>query len=217
MFDIIGIEIDSRIALNKQLCAMVRSIEQSKALESAACKGLIFVNLYGVYEYAVRSGVQAVLAAIRSDRLCPRDLHSNLLALVLNPKFSSVSAAGRSKIWKHRFDLIREFESSTPLQMLDDTLFPNDGSHYRVGQLQTIWAVFGIDVPLLSELRLFGRIDELVENRNAIAHGRRTPEEVGGRYSQSEIEKRVDDIEKIAKHIVREMEIHYHSGGVRRK
>ncbi len=70
--------------------------------------------------------------------------------------------------------------------------------------------------PVVPESRLIGRIDELVENRNAIAHGRRTPEEVGGRYSTSEIEKRVDDIERITIYLVPEMETHYKAGGIRR-
>ena len=71
-------------------------------------------------------------------------------------------------------------------------------------------------MPVVPEPRLVGRIEELVENRNAIAHGRRTPEEVGGRYSTAEIEKTADDIEKIGSYFVTELERHYNAGGVRR-
>jgi hypothetical protein len=107
--------------------------------------------------------------------------------------------------------LVAGFESTTPLHSLDDTLFPTDGSHYRVAQL---WTIFGITVPVVPESRLIARIDELVENRNAIAHGRRTPQEVGGRYSTSDIEKRIDDIEITTVYLVTEMENHYNSGGI---
>jgi hypothetical protein len=85
-----------------------------------------------------------------------------------------------------------------------------------VKQLETIWAVFGLTVPVVPELRLLGRIEELVENRNAIAHGRRTAVEVGGRYSALEIEKRIDDVEQISSYVVTQMEDHYKGGGVRR-
>jgi hypothetical protein len=119
-------------------------------------------------------------------------------------------------MWKQRLDLVASFESTTPLKSLDDTLFPSDGSQYRIAQLETIWAVFGIVAPVVPESRLIGRIEELVENRNAIAHGRRTPEEVGGRYSIAEIEKRADDVEKIAFHLVTEMEKHFNAGGMQR-
>jgi hypothetical protein len=216
VFDITRAEISARILVNKRLLALLQTFEQIKPLEAAACKGLMFVHLYGVYEYAVHSAVQAVLAAVRAEQLCPRDLHHRSLTLFLNPGFSSASTAGRTRVWKRRLDLVASFESATPLQSLDDTLFPADGSHYRVAQLETIWAVFGITVPVVPESRLIGRIEELVENRNAIAHGRRTPEEVGGRYSVGEIEKRVDDIEKISVYLLTEMETHYNAGGVRR-
>jgi len=202
VFNITRTEISSRVLVNRQLLALIRTFEQTRPLEAAAWKGLMFVHLYGVYEYAVHSAVQAVLAAVRADQLCPRDLHHSSLTLVLNPGFSSASTAGRPRVWKQRLDLVASFESGTPLQSLDDTLFPADGSHYRVAQLETIWAIFGISVPVVPESRLIGRIEELVENRNAIAHGRRTPEEVGGRYSTSEIEKRIADIEKITVYLV---------------
>lgn len=216
MFDAIRAEIRARLLVTRQLLAVVQNFEHSKLLEAATCKGLIFVQLYGAYEYAIHAAVQAVLIAIRSDRLCPRDLHHRCLTLLLNPGFSSVSAAGRFRIWKQRLGLVASLESSVPLQSFDDTLFPADGSHYRVAQLETIWAIFGITVPVVPETRLIGRIDELVENRNAIAHGRRTSEEVGGRYSTSELQKRVDDVEIIAIYLVTQIEIHYEAGGVRR-
>ena len=216
MFQTARTEISARLLVNRQVLALVRTFERSKSLEAAACKGLAFVHLYGIYEYAVHSAVQALLAAIRADNLCPRDLHHNSLTLVLNPAFSSASSAGRSRAWKQRLELVASLESIIPLQSLDDTLFPSDGSNYRVAQLETIWSVFGITVPVVPEPRLVGRIEELVENRNAIAHGRRTPEEVGGRYSTAEIEKTADDIEKIGSYFVTELERHYNAGGVRR-
>ena len=209
-------EVNARILVNKQILALLRTFEHLKPVEASVCKGLMFVHLYGVYEYAVHSAVQGVLAAVCADQLCPRDLHHKSLTLVLDPVFLSASAAGRQRSWKQRLDLVASFDSTTPLQSLDDNLFPADGSHYRIAQLETIWAIFGISVPVVPESRLLGRIEELVENRNAIAHGRRTPEEVGGRYSTSEIDKRIDDIEKIAFYLVTEMETHYNAGGVRR-
>jgi HEPN superfamily RiboL-PSP-like protein len=216
LFDLIRAEINARILVAKQLAALIRASEVARSLEAAVLKGLIFVHLYGIYENAIHSAVRAVLASVRSDQMSPRDLHYKILTLVLHREFASASDAGRLRMWKQRLDLVNSFDSATPLKSLDDTIFPSDGSHYRIAQLETIWTVFGIVVPVVPEPRYIGRIEELVENRNAIAHGRRTPEEVGGRYSVSDIEKRVIDIEQIAIYIVMQMETHYDSGGVRR-
>ena len=174
------------------------------------------MQLYGTYEYAVHSAVQAMLSAIRDDGLCARDLHHRVLTLVLDAAFTSVADSGRRKSWEKRLDLVANFESTVPLLSLDNTTFPTDGSHYRVKQLYTIWSVFGLNVPVLPHPRLIRRIEELVENRNAIAHGRRTPEEVGGRYSTSEIDGTITDIESIGTYVVTAMEAHYKGAGVRR-
>ena len=216
MFDATRREIGERTLVSRRLLALIQSLEHSRTLETAAHKGLIFVQLYGVYEYAVRSAVQAMLSAIRTDGLCARDLHYQVLTLVLDPGFISAASSGRRACWGKRSALLQGSDSTAPLVSLADTAFPADGSHYRVRQLHTIWEVFGLSVPVLPEPRLAGRIEELVENRNAIAHGRRTPEEVGGRYSTSEIDKSITDIESVATYVVTAMETHYHGGGVRR-
>ena len=216
MFNITITEINARILVSKQLLGLVRMFERSRPPEAATCKGLMFVQLYGTYEYAVHSAVQAILSSIRSDGLCPRDLHQRALTLVLHSGFVSASTVGPRRMWEQRLDLVARLDSTVPLQSLDNTVFPKDASHYRVKQLETIWAVFGLTVPVVPEPRLIGRIEELVENRNAIAHGRRTAEEVGGRYSTLEIEKRIDDVEQISSYVVTQMEAHYRGGGVRR-
>ena len=216
MFNVTSTEIGSRVLAAKQLLGVVRAFEVSKPPEAATCKGLMFVQLYGTYEYAVHAAVQATLSFVRSDGLCPRDLHQRALTLVLNSEFISASMAGPGRIWEQRFGLVAGLDSTAPLHSLDNSVFPKDGSNYRVRQLETIWAVFGLTVPVVPEPRLIGRIGELVENRNAIAHGRRTAGEVGGRYSSLEIEKRIDDVEKISTYIVMQLESHYKGGGLRR-
>jgi hypothetical protein len=216
MFAIARAEIGTRILDTKQLITLVRTFEVPNPLEAALCKGLIFVQLYGAYEYAVQSSVQGILLSIRNDGLAPRDLHARSLTLVLDSAFLSASTAGPRRLWARRLGLVSRFDDSSPLQALDNTLFPADGTHYRVGQLQTIWDIFGVSVPVVPEARLLGRIDELVENRNSIAHGRQRPEQVGRRYSIQEVERRIDDVEKIAMHIVSVLETHYTNGGVRR-
>lgn len=49
---------------------------------------------------------------------------------------------------------------------------------------------------------LKGRVDELVENRNAIAHGRKSPAVIGGRYSSGDLEKRYRDIDELCIYII---------------
>jgi hypothetical protein len=48
--------------------------------------------------------------------------------------------------------------------------------------------------PMLPDMRFRGRLDELIENRNAIAHGRLAASEVGNRYTQRDIDRRLEDL-----------------------
>ena len=60
------------------------------------------------------------------------------------------------------------------------------------------------------------QIAELVENRNAIAHGRRTADEVGSGFSYEDMKQRINDIEKISLYLLNQMENHYINGGILR-
>jgi hypothetical protein len=66
-------------------------------------------------------------------------------------------------------------------------VLPIDGSHFRHTQLQLIFRGLGIQrLPVRRRRHLF-RIDEVVDNRNFIAHGEERPEDVGRRYTRQEI------------------------------
>jgi len=106
--------------------------------------------------------------------------------------------------------------NNNALTDLDNTLFPNDGSHYRANQLRTIWNIFGITLPIVPNIQLIGRIDELVDKRNAIAHGRETARAVGSRHSTAEMEVRFRDTEIIAYYVIDTMNTYCLTGGLLR-
>ena len=213
MFETARLEIASRIVDVKKVLAAVGALREKPDV-SSTCRGLIFVALYGVYEFAVTASVQGALRYIQSHSLSCNDIRRSLLSLVLHPSWMSANAAGRKRIWQARCELVEEMASEEPLVELDDSLFPNDGSHFGSGQLQTIWSVFGVSAPIVPEPRLLGRIEELLENRNAIAHGRRTASEVGRSYSLLEMDDRAVDIDRIANYVVATMDAHCSRGGL---
>ena len=215
MFATVSAGIADRRLSNQRTVTLIKSLEETSQIALAsACKGLAFVQLYATYEYSVRSAVQATLVALRAAGVEIRTLRRDLLALVLDSHWDSVSNSGRKRVWDSRGALIASIDSGELTSTLRDDLFPTDGSHYRIQQLQTIWQIFSVSAPVVPERRLIGRVDELVENRNAISHGRITPEKVGRRYSWQEIASRVEDTDAIAGHVVSSLESHVQSGGL---
>ena len=220
MFDTVRNEVAARVLEVRDLLLVVAANDQSSGGRSrtrgasATCKGLLFVHLYGVYEYAITSTVQTALDTMRAAAMSCRAVRRSLLALVLDSTWDGVSKAGRKKLWAKRVALIATMDDDKPMATLSDTMFPYDGSQFRKTQLETIWQVFGIDVPVLPDERLKHRIDGLVENRNAIAHGRRTASEVGRDYTSAELGTWVTDIDSIVQYIIDTMNAHCSSGGL---
>ena len=214
MFATVLGEIADRHLSSQRTVALIKSLEETSQVPLAsACKGLAFVQLYATHEYSVRSAVQATLMALCKAGVEIRSLRRDLLSLVLDSHWKSASHSGRERVWDSRLALIASIDSVELTSTLRDDLFPTDGSHYRIQQLDTIWKIFSVSAPVVPERRLIGRIEELVENRNAISHGRFTPEEVGSRYSVQDIADRVEDTNAIAGHIVSSLESHVRSGG----
>jgi hypothetical protein len=169
-------------------------------------KGIVFVLLYATYEYVVVHSVEACRDKIINHGLTFSDVGWSLLPLVLSDEFKSVSDAGPTKAWKVRRNLFNRVLSADLVPASGP--FPSDGSHFRWPQLETIWALFNVGTPCLNNPTHKGRIEELVEHRNAIAHGRETPENIGGRYSVSELTLRLNDIRDICLHAMSCLETH---------
>ena len=215
MFATVLAEIASRHLSNQRTVTLIKSLEDTSQVGiAAAYKGLAFVQLYGTYEYSVCSAVQATLSALRAAGVEIRTLQRNVLALVLDACWQSAAEAGRGRVWERRLALIACVDSGELTSTLRNDLFPSDGSHYRVQQLRTIWEIFGVSAPVVPEARMIGVIEKLVENRNAVSHGRRTAEDVGREYSYADIAGLVEDTNAIAGHVVSSLEGHARSGGL---
>ncbi len=175
--------------------------------DKATAKGLVFVALYGLYEYTVRASVRTSLTMIKLHGRPINTIIPELLGLALDAEIASVIDSARTRHWGSRVEL---FQKSCGSSLVDvaDTAFPHDGSHYRIAQLRTIWTVFDIRKPVVPNGRLIPLIDELVENRNSIAHGRDTAEDVGHRYTDTEMLQKANGTQAICLHIVDTMKNH---------
>lgn len=173
--------------------------------EVTIAKGLFFVHLYGAYEYTVTAAVQKSIQIINASPYTIADCEPVLLSLVLNPQCDSLSDVGRTKTWERRWNLFEQIFSANSIN-IDDSLFPTDGKNIRFSQLESIWKTFNIHDPILPRMILKGRLEELVNNRNLIAHGTESPAVVGGRYSSNDLSIRFKDINELCTYIIQVFE-----------
>ena len=148
-------------------------------------KGLVFVPIYAVYEYAAKSVMQLAIKEIAAHAHTYSALSPSLLAVFLDPQLDAFRDCPAKSQWEKRFSLFEvalSKRSITPVETV-----PHDGSHFRHTQLLVMLKALGIHRSLTVRKRHLFKIDEIVENRNAVAHGLETPADVGRRYSRSDI------------------------------
>jgi hypothetical protein len=172
-------------------------------------KGLFFVFLYGAYEHCIEEAFREAVLAANTHGLLWNQLRPEILAIALNPQFDGLESSPKSPArWERRVDLSRQIFAVDAASIPELGSVPFDGSHMRVAQIETIWRVLGITVPPVNSPPMIGRIAELVDQRNKIAHGRERPDTVGGRFTIADLQKRLDDIEAVCLYVVQQLETH---------
>jgi hypothetical protein len=204
MFADLQDEIADRILATRMFFRAAGRTRQRRALNTA--KGLVFVQMYAVYEYTMKGAVRAVINLIKSHGTPVNRIRWTLLALALHPKVTAVIDSGH-KEWDKKLGLFQTIDSAVA-PVVPDSTFPDDGTHYRATQLRTIWRLFGITKPVVPHGRLHPLIDELVSNRNAIAHGQRTAEDVGRGYSPTDIASKISRTRRLCVHIAQTLQGH---------
>lgn len=155
-------------------------------------RGLTMVMLFASYEKLLRSTCRALLESAASLRVKTRRLHPGLQLVASFPKLQAASDSSLSKIWTHKGDQVVNTLTSGSCAEINTSSFPDDGSFMKASQVRLFCEVFGLDHPALLLAELWPRLDQVVMDRNAIAHGNATAYEVGRRYTFEEVTALVD-------------------------
>jgi len=158
----------------------------TKGNSAQIAKGMAFVQMYAVYEYTVVTAVQAAVDAVAAHRHPIKDLIPSLMTLFLDPELQSLQDSSVKTAWQSRLKLFTRIFSGH-LASVNNTVLPIDGSHFRSSQLQLIFEVFGIKRIPAQRKRHLERINQIVESRNAIAHGRDTAENIGRTHTRADV------------------------------
>jgi hypothetical protein len=169
---------------------------------AATAKGLAFVHVYAAYEFTVKGAVQTAIDTINSHNHMIKDMTPPLMTLYLDRELSSLRDIGMRNIWSARLALFQRIFSNDVIALANNTGPPTDGTHYRRTHLITICNAFGITrVPVRRRRHLF-RIDEVVGNRNEIAHGGETAASVGRRYSRGDITQVIRQMKSVCLFVI---------------
>lgn len=169
-----------------------------------SAKGFFYVHIYGVFEYTVTTAVEKAITYINAENVAINDLKPLILSMVLNPECDSITSTN-SRNWKRRWSLFEKIRDNGISEIATEIL-PTDGKNIRYVQLESIWTTFCIDEPILNSLSIGGRIKDIVDNRNAIAHGNFNPSEIGSRVSISELYSRHNEMSNYCSYLIQVFE-----------
>jgi MAE_28990/MAE_18760-like HEPN len=201
--------VDTRLAEVQRTLALVEKLEASAANENdpvsaenaATLRGLFYVHLYGALEYSITLSVQVLLQEMTKTTVRFSDYDHMLHAVILDDHFRSLAEPGLKLRWPKRRELLAKQISSEPCS-LNDTVFQDQLQNLWYKTLHSIFEYLCIPRQAVPEDRMRGYIDEIVDNRNAIAHGRQAAQEVGRRVTSTDLKERFDAITKVVNHVL---------------
>lgn len=202
MFSDINSESNRRLSEVKSSLILIKNEEAIRHLsvDIKIHKGIFFVLLYGALEYTITASVQRCITIINNKNYNIQSLKPTIFSLIFHSECDAIADA-KDRKWTKRYNLFSQINNNK-VCVIEDHLFPTSKGNIKYQQLESIWKTFGVSAAVLTDIKLKGRLSDLADNRNAIAHGRELASVVGGRYTATEIEHIYNDISGYCSYII---------------
>lgn len=159
---------------------------------SREARGLAILLLFASYENLLTSLCRGLLEMAVGLRVGNRRLRKGFRLFAIHNYFQSIANSSDGRRWKDSgprlLDCIFDSRSCT----VNTDLFPADGSFMKCSQVALFCEIFELGDPGAILKEVWTRLDAIVAERNGIAHGRLTPDEVGRNYSLTDVRTLVD-------------------------
>lgn len=187
----------NRFNESQQYLSELRKVEAALGIptpvELSIQKGLYIVLLYSSFEFTICRAVTEVSSLVSSKNVQFSHIDPSVYSFALDAELSSIADVGRSRKWQRRVSLF-EKQNSPALVALNDSCVLGELENAWAATLQKIFLIFGISANPFYDLRVKRQIDEIVDRRNAVAHGRESAADVGRGYTVADLQIRQDEI-----------------------
>jgi hypothetical protein len=145
------------------------------------------VMLFAAYERLLYSTCRSLLESAAALRVATKRLRPGFQVFAAYPKLQSVSDTPRNAIWKGGGPSVVAAITAGRCADLETSSFPVDGSFMKASQVELFFDLFCVGDPATVLGEVWPRLDTVVRDRNAIAHGRETADQVGRRYTFDDV------------------------------
>jgi hypothetical protein len=155
-------------------------------------KGQVFVQLYAVIEHTMTESVATSIDHINSQNLKINDIKKSIWSLIMHPQFDSLIKT-ISKKWDKRWELTESIKNNVDCS-IDNVIMPTDGRNFGYSQIEIVWKTFSISNPIFHDIRFRGRLSEIIDHRNKIAHGVTAASDIGNRNTINDLRNRHNEV-----------------------
>lgn len=204
-FDIIRRKNNSRFNEVQTYLSCITRLEPqdpqgTTSTELKIMRGLFYVHLYAVIERSINEIVETTISIINSNRV-----QSNHFTLMFNTiakmdRIQAIRDCGNGKTLGKSTELFEEINSKRIIE-INETAFSMKLQNIWAKTIEEVLMSFGIKtLQLMLSERL--AINEIVDNRNKVAHGRETAVTIGERHRADVLRKRLDTSQLLVSKIV---------------
>ena len=170
-------------------------------------RGLFYVHLYSCLEKTLTEASRHTIRLVSSRTVKYNHFITPFATVSLYPKLQSFKTCSHSNFHSNSISIFSKL-SSTEIATLNDGIFDNNLQNVWTNTILEVMACFGItDFQITPRERT--TIDEIVEKRNAVAHGREKASTIGEAQNSIILRQKHDLIKELAERIIDKLENYY--------
>jgi len=180
-------------------------------LELRIMKGLYYVHLYAALEKTVNEVIENTLLYIGSNGITHLHYSNTFSPVSLVDRLQAFKDCGYKNFLEKAMEIFSTMESST-VATINQSAFSSKLQNVWTKTIDEVLKAFGIKA-FVVQPRIGTAINELVEKRNAVAHGRQSASLVGSGFRVTVLRSRLSDVSTFANDFVAAFENYYNSKG----
>lgn len=172
-----------------------KSNTDEHSIQVKILRGLFYVHLYSALEKTAIESVEHALLLIGSQRVQYCHYQHRFGVVSLYAEMQAFKDAGPRSFFEKSLEVFSSLGSSD-VSKPDNAMFSARLQNVRYKTLNEVFRCFGMD-GFSVDPRLRLSVDEVVEKRNAVAHGRESAIHVGERHRSDILRSRNQDIQLV--------------------
>lgn len=163
-------------------------------------RGLYYVHLYSALEKAINETIERVVLLIKVENIRNKDFILPFNVISLNSKMQSFRQCRHKDYFQKSIDVFLSINSDESFE-ISNTIFSQTLQNVWFDTIQATIRSFGA-AEIAIEPRVKLTIDEIVEKRNAVAHGRETAISVGERHRSDVLRAKTQEIQLVVEQVI---------------